>query len=77
MAVSPAPVLVNGRAGDVQAAAGGVAEDAVSALVNLGYRRIEAFAAVAKVQRRLAEESPAAEAALDALILGGLRELAS
>ncbi|BBK34348.1 Holliday junction DNA helicase subunit RuvA [Stella humosa] len=49
----------------------GAAEDAVSALVNLGYRRIEAFAAVAGVQRRLGVDAP-----IEALIRGGLAELA-
>ena len=48
-----------------------VNEDAVSALVNLGYRRIEAFGAVARVSQRLGEG-----AALDAVIRAGLQELA-
>ncbi len=47
------------------------AEDAVSALVNLGYKRSEAFAAVAAAGRELG-----GEAELDALIRAGLRELA-
>lgn len=51
--------------------AGGIAEDAVSALVNLGYRRVEAFIAVNAVQRRLGVEAP-----IEALIRGGLAELA-
>jgi Holliday junction DNA helicase RuvA len=62
-------------AGDVVAIAGGrdggAAADAVSALVNLGYRRAEAFGAVAAASRRLGEA-----AALDALIRAGLQELA-
>jgi Holliday junction DNA helicase RuvA len=49
----------------------GAAADAVSALVNLGYRRAEAFGAVATVARRLGED-----AAIDALIRAGLQELA-
>ena len=49
---------------------GGVAADALSALVNLGYRRPEAAAAVDRVVKRLGEE-----AALDAVIREGLQEL--
>jgi Holliday junction DNA helicase RuvA len=51
--------------------AGGVEADALSALVNLGYRRAEAQAAVARALARLGED-----AALDALIRDGLKELA-
>ena len=50
---------------------GSVNEDAVSALVNLGYRRVEAFGAVARVTQRLG-----ASAQLDAVIRAGLQELA-
>jgi len=49
----------------------GVAEDALSALVNLGYRRQEAQPAVIRVIERLGEG-----AALDAVIRDSLRELA-
>jgi Holliday junction DNA helicase RuvA len=67
---SPAPA-----AGDVVTIAGGrdsgAVADAVSALVNLGYRRAEAFGAVAAASRRLGEA-----AAIDALIRAGLQELA-
>ncbi|MEE8188888.1 MAG: Holliday junction branch migration protein RuvA [Kiloniellales bacterium] len=45
-------------------------EDAVSVLVNLGYRRTEAFGAVAEVTRELGAEAP-----LEAVIKAGLREL--
>ena len=48
----------------------GAAADAVSALVNLGYRRSEAFGAVAAAATRLGSE-----AGTDALIRAGLREL--
>jgi Holliday junction DNA helicase RuvA len=51
---------------------GGVSEDAVSALVNLGYRRTEAFGAVAAASQALGPDAP-----LDALIRAGLKELAS
>ena len=51
--------------------AGSINEDAVSALVNLGYKRVEAFGAVARVSQRLGEG-----AALDVIIKAGLQELA-
>lgn len=51
--------------------AGSISEDAVSALVNLGYRRVEAFGAVARVTQRLGSG-----AQLDAVIKAGLQELA-
>jgi Holliday junction DNA helicase RuvA len=68
-AFGPAPVvkLVDAKAVPV----GSVNEDAVSALVNLGYKRVEAFGAVARVTQRLG-----GEARLDAVIRAGLQELA-
>lgn len=54
--------------------AGGAASDAVSALVNLGYRRAEAFAAVASAARRL-DVSSSKGAKLDDLIRASLAEL--
>jgi Holliday junction DNA helicase RuvA len=51
--------------------AGGVAADALSALLNLGYRRPEAQAAVARVVERLGEG-----AALDQMIREALKEMA-
>jgi Holliday junction DNA helicase RuvA len=50
---------------------GGTVGDALSALVNLGYRRPEAHATVARVTERLG-----ANAALDAIIRDSLKELA-
>lgn len=47
------------------------ASDAVSALVNLGYRQVEAFTAVAKVA-----QEQGAKATVDGLIRAGLKELA-
>lgn len=63
-AAALAPVAV------VADAADGATVDAVSALVNLGYARGDAYGAVAEAARRL---GPAAQ--LDALIRAGLREL--
>src|SRR6185312_10373421 len=60
----------NAASGAAIAAGDGAAGDAVSALVNLGYRRIDAVAAVAKAARSLGVEP-----GLDALIKGGLKEL--
>ena len=53
------------------APSGGVAGDALSALLNLGYRRAEAQGAIAKAMERLGEG-----ASLDAVIRDGLKELA-
>jgi Holliday junction DNA helicase RuvA len=65
------PAAMAGGAGP---AAGGAAEgaagDAVSALVNLGYGRAEAFAAVARVQAAAGEATAAA-----ALIAAALKDL--
>ncbi len=58
-----APVLPSGE--------GGVAQDALSALLNLGYRRPEAQAALGRVIARLGDD-----AALDAVIRDALKELA-
>jgi Holliday junction DNA helicase RuvA len=67
--IAPAPA----KAADAPAATpgGSVNEDAVSALVNLGYRRVEAFGAVARATQRLG-----VDARLDAVIRAGLQELA-
>ena len=70
LALAPSAQAV--AAGDVVAIGDkGVTAEAVSALTNLGYRRAEAFSAVAAAARRLGED-----AALDALIRAGLQELA-
>ncbi len=55
----------------VEAVVRGVAGDALSALINLGYRRHEAQSAVARAMERLGETAP-----LDALIRDSLKELA-
>jgi Holliday junction DNA helicase RuvA len=54
-----------------QPVARGVAEDAMSALVNLGYRRQEVQPALVRVVERLGEAAP-----LDAVIRDALKELA-
>ena len=66
--VPPAPARATDTAAPAVAAS--VNEDAVSALVNLGYRRVEAFGAVARVTQRLG-----AGAELDAVIRAALQEL--
>ncbi|MEC8199311.1 MAG: Holliday junction branch migration protein RuvA [Pseudomonadota bacterium] len=52
------------------ASAGGDSEDAISALVNLGFQRTDAFGAVARASQKLGED-----AGVDALIRAGLQEL--
>ncbi|MCK5273665.1 MAG: Holliday junction branch migration protein RuvA, partial [Alphaproteobacteria bacterium] len=56
--------------GQAAPAAGGIDEDAVSALVNLGYGRSEAFGAVVRAGGRLEQGAP-----LGDLIRAGLEEL--
>ena len=68
--IVPSPVT-EGGAGAPASTPGSINEDAVSALVNLGYKRVEAFGAVARVTQRLGTE-----ARLDAVIRAGLQELA-
>jgi Holliday junction DNA helicase RuvA len=63
---SQAPVA----AANGDAAVEGDLADAVSALVNLGYRRVEAFSAVTNASRKLG-----ADAAVGDLIRAGLKEL--
>jgi Holliday junction DNA helicase RuvA len=62
-----APMAGAGRVG-----LNAVPEDAVSALVNLGYRRAEAFGAVAHAARSLGTDAP-----LEAVIKAGLKELSA
>lgn len=69
VALGPAAAAA-ARAG-MAGANGGVAADAVSALVNLGYPRTDAFAAVAQAAHAL---GPGAK--FDALFRAGLKELA-
>jgi Holliday junction DNA helicase RuvA len=70
-AASSGPAGTDGGAeGPTAPAAGEVSEDAVSALTNLGYKRTEAFTAVAAASRRLGQD-----AGLQSLITEGLKEL--
>lgn len=65
-----APAAALRAVNDAEGAPSSLSSDAVSALVNLGYRRAEAFGAVAGAARRLE-----ANAKLDDLIRAGLAEL--
>jgi Holliday junction DNA helicase RuvA len=66
------PAPVGAVAAAPVAGTSGPAADAISALINLGYGRSEAHAAIAKAAASLGEQ-----AAVDALIRTGLQELAS
>ncbi len=68
LAAVPMPRAVTSET--TAAAAPGAAADAVSALTNLGYRRVDAFSAVASAARTLG-----AEVEVEALIRGSLKEL--
>ena len=65
-----APAAPGGQPGAPVAPSGSVNEDAVSALVNLGYKRVEAFGAVARATQRMG-----ADAKIDAVIRAALQEL--
>lgn len=67
-----APFKPANTAASGSAAAASIGEEAVSALVNLGYSRTDAFGAVATANRALGEK-----ASLNDLIKEGLRELAT
>lgn len=64
-------IAVDGAAAPGAAASGGPASDAVSALVNLGYRRNEAESAIGKAVAKVGES-----ASVEGMIAAALRELA-
>jgi holliday junction DNA helicase RuvA len=68
---APAQLGVKPEAAPAAPAAGPV-EDAVSALVNLGYKRNDVLGAVATASRKLGDAASASD-----LIRGGLKEIAS
>ena len=72
IALGPAVAAFHASPGAAAPAESGAAADAVSALVNLGYGRAEAFAAVAKAGGKLGPG-----ATVSAIIPAALRELAS
>jgi Holliday junction DNA helicase RuvA len=65
-----APIHLHGTKDQPDEGSGRLASDAVSALVNLGYRRAEAFGAVAAANRKLDNKGK-----LDELIRASLAEL--
>ncbi len=65
-----APAASGGQSSAPVAPSGSVNEDAVSALVNLGYKRVEAFGAVARATQRLGDDGK-----IDAVIRAALQEL--
>ncbi len=70
--LGPVVALPGGRAADAEAQIPIPYDDAISALVNLGYQRAEVFGAVAGVTRELGADAP-----LEDVIKAGLRELAT
>ena len=72
LVLGPAAALAGDRGAAAAGGLGAAAEDAHSALVNLGYGRSEALGAVAQASRRLGEG-----ASLEALVKEGLKELSA
>ena len=70
IALGAGPITPAAAVNGAGKSSGGAVEDAVSALVNLGYRRAEAYGAVAKAARDQGDN-----ASLDGLIRAGLKEL--
>jgi len=72
LAAGPAPTGTVIQLPPVGTDLAGPAEDAISALVNLGYRRPDALGAVATAQRKLGDGVTVTD-----LIRAGLKEIAS
>jgi Holliday junction DNA helicase RuvA len=72
LGTGPAGAAAPGGKGAVPEPGSGVAADAISALVNLGYKRLEAFSAVTAVVARVGPDVAVGE-----LIRQGLKELSS
>ncbi len=72
LALGPAAALLGATAAAARGGAPMLSEDAISVLVNLGYRRGEAFGAVAQATRELGADAP-----LEAVIKAGLKELSA
>lgn len=64
------PAIMSGGVAALRIAGNSDTSDAVSALVNLGYKRMDAFAAISAAAQNLGED-----AKIDALIRAGLAEL--
>lgn len=71
LGAAPAQIAVKPDAAPAAPASGPV-EDAVSALINLGYKRSDALGAVVTASRKLGDAASASD-----LIRGGLKEIAS
>lgn len=72
--VMPTALARRGMPAD-SATPGAVNEDAVSALVNLGYKRAEAYGAVARAAQELSKQAGGDKPDVQALIRAALREL--
>ncbi len=72
MALGAAAQIGDSAATSTAGGLSGAAEDAISALVNLGYRRSEAFTAVAKAMKAQGKDS-----SVESLIRDGLKDLSA
>jgi Holliday junction DNA helicase RuvA len=72
LALGPVAALTGSSAAAAREGVPPLSEDAISALVNLGYQRGEAFGAVVHATRELGADAP-----LEAVIKAGLKELSA